>query len=116
MASSNNSNNTGGTQAINSVDNAQLKVYIDQCLKKPYTVNDFPELLQCVYSNDVMKQHYGVIGLRKILSVEDGPPIQMVIDANIVPRLIEFIKKEDHAHLQLESAWALTNIASGTSC
>lgn len=36
--------------------------------------------------------HYGVIGLRKILSVEDGPPIQMVIDANMVPRLLEFIK------------------------
>ncbi len=62
-----------------------------------------------------MKKHYGVIGLRKILSVEDGPPIQVVIDANLVPRLLEFIKQDIELHLQLEAAWALTNIASGTS-
>jgi len=38
-----------------------------------------------------------------------------VIDANLVPRLIEFMQKEELPHLQLESAWALTNVASGTT-
>lgn len=37
--------------------------------------------------------HYGVIGVRKVLSVEI-PPVQAIIDANLVPKLIEFMKVE----------------------
>lgn len=58
--------------------------------------------------------HYGVIGIRKVLSVE-VPPIQPIIDANLISPLIEFMKATQYPHLQLEAAWALTNVASGTS-
>ena len=84
-----------------------------ECLKKTYTMEDFPFLVDATFSKDVEKQHMGVIGLRRILSGE-SPPIQLVIDANLVPRLIEFMQKEECPHLQLESVWALTNVASGT--
>lgn len=50
-----------------------------------------------------------------MLSIEDSPPIQPVIDANLVPRLLEFMHLDSLPHLQLESAWALTNVASGTT-
>lgn len=43
------------------------------------------------------------------------PPIQPIIDANLIPRLMEFMQATDMPHLQLEAAWALTNVCSGTS-
>lgn len=70
----------------------ELREYVENCLKRTYTLADFNDIAVCINSEDRMKKHYGVIGLRKILSVEDGPPIQVVIDANLVPRLLEFIK------------------------
>lgn len=56
-----------------------------------------------------------MIGVRKILSIAQNPPIQAVIDAGLVPRMIEYVKQAEYPQLQLEATWALTNVASGTS-
>lgn len=56
-----------------------------------------------------------MIGVRKILSIADSPPIQAIIDAGLVPRMIEYVKQSEYPQLQLEATWALTNVASGTS-
>lgn len=54
--------------------------------------------------------------LRKLLSLPLGKaPIQQVIDCGAVPRLVDLLTFEDDPDVQLESAWCLTNIASGTS-
>lgn len=57
----------------------------------------------------------GVVQLRKLLSDETNPPIQSTIDAGAVPRLVELLERDDDTKLQIEAAWALTNIAGGTS-
>ena len=49
------------------------------------------------------------------LSSEKNPPIDQIIEAGMLPILVDCLTKDDQPNLQFEAAWVLTNIASGSS-
>ncbi|XP_037959974.1 importin subunit alpha [Teleopsis dalmanni] len=73
------------------------------------------EIVRAMRSEDKEQQFIGMQSARKMLSRERHPPIDIMIGHGIVPICINFLQDTSNSMLQFEAAWALTNIASGTS-
>lgn len=79
-----------------------------------YTSEEMTQMISEVLSNDLEMQKSATARFRRLLSKEQNPPIEDVIACGVLPRFVEFLRSED-ANLQFEAAWALTNVASGSS-
>merc|ERR1719331_2528332 len=77
--------------------------------------DQIPALCQQLAQEDPQAQFAATQAFRKMLSVEQNPPIQDVIQAGVVPRFVQFLQEVSRPDLQFEAAWVLTNIASGTA-
>ncbi|XP_036960268.1 importin subunit alpha-8 isoform X2 [Acanthopagrus latus] len=93
----------------------------DDALSPDYTSNEkvtplsIEEIIKAVNSECKESQTRGCQAARKLLSQERNPPLKEIVDAGILSRFVSFLSMDDEPALQFEAAWALTNIASGTS-
>nr|KAF7438270.1 hypothetical protein H0235_000661 [Vespula pensylvanica] len=76
---------------------------------------DLKELVLKAESSDAAEQLQAVQSARKLLSSDRNPPIDPLIQSGILPILVRCLEQHNCPSLQFEAAWALTNIASGTS-
>lgn len=79
------------------------------------TKMDLQSLVKEAQSTDPNVRLSCVQQARKELSKGNNPPIDELIQAGIVPILVDCLDDDENAALQFEATWALTNIASGTS-
>lgn len=80
-----------------------------------FRIEDFQRLLTLIMSDKEIEVLIATVGFRRLLSFEDSPPLQPVIDANLVPHFIKLLSHGALPKLQFEACWCLTNLASGSS-
>jgi importin subunit alpha-1 len=92
-------NNNNNNQSQKELTPAQRNAEIQEKLKV------LPKLVSDVNSEDSTRQLEATTQFRKLLSIERQPPIQEVIDSNVVPRLVQFLTYSHNPVLQFEAAW-----------
>lgn len=87
----------------------------DEDIRENLSTASLDTIVERAKSAEPATQLAAVQAARKLLSSDRNPPIDALINSGILPVLVGCLASEDTPSLQFEAAWALTNIASGTS-
>ena len=105
---------------INSENNLSLynvikinKDIYTQLTNEEINIKDFSKVINLFQSSNIDEKFKGLIGIRKLLSLESNPPIQKIIELKIVPELINLLDSPLY-EFKYEAIYCLCNIASGT--
>ena len=80
-----------------------------------HTDLNLDDLIIKAKSEDLTIRFEAIRSARKLLSIDRNPPIDQLIHHNFLPIFVQYLTYDEYPDLQFESAWALTNIASGNS-
>jgi hypothetical protein len=87
-------------------------IYI-QLTNEEINLRDFTKIINLFQSKNIDDKFKGLIGLRKLLSLEPNSPIQEIIELKLVPELISLLDNSLYEFIY-EATYCLCNIASGT--
>ena len=104
--------NIGSTESLKSKLTIPVELF-ETCNNMSVELSKFPEIIAAFRTQDITKKYTGLVGIRKLLSLQYSP-IQELIDIGIIPELISLLDNTP-PEFQYEALWCLTNIASGTS-
>ncbi|KAK4319247.1 hypothetical protein Pmani_009786 [Petrolisthes manimaculis] len=76
--------------------------------------DEVDDLVAGLRSRDIKKQLRCAERARELLSLPQAPVVQL-IQAGALPPLVACMERGDSPELQVEAAWAITNVASGSS-
>ncbi|GMH42429.1 hypothetical protein BSKO_10348 [Bryopsis sp. KO-2023] len=65
--------------------------------------------------DDRKKQLEGLRYFRRMLCEDNNPHVQQIISMGLVPHFVAALRADDFPQLQVEAAWALTNVSAGTT-
>mmetsp|Transcript_35057 Transcript_35057/g.41308 ORF Transcript_35057/g.41308 Transcript_35057/m.41308 type:complete len:1588 (+) Transcript_35057:124-4887(+) len=102
IINNNNNNNSNNNSSLSTTGSSTL----------PLSEDSLPRVVAALDASELSAQLTAAARLRRLLSADD-PPIKEAVGRGAVPRLVELLRRDSSPRLQLESAWALTNIASG---
>ncbi|CAI2173690.1 13389_t:CDS:1 [Funneliformis geosporum] len=91
----------------------QIEINEPKLIIRNLKIENFSDMVQGVYSNNLERQLISMRKFRKLLAEERVPPIQQIIDAGVIPKFVEFLQS-NHKRLKIESSWALKNILAGS--
>ena len=74
--------------------------------------SDFKKIVSLFLSQNIDDKFKGLMGIRKLLSIEPAPPIQEIIDLKLVPEIIKYLENFPN-EFKYEALWSLSNIATG---
>jgi hypothetical protein len=57
-------------------------------LRPRYSMDNFADLIKDVKDADILRQHRGIIGIRKIVSINKSLCIDAMIEAGLMPQMI----------------------------
>ena len=63
-------------------------LYLHRFMNTEYDDSMFDQLAACISSADLMEQHRGIIGMRKLLARNVDPPIKRFIDKGLVNKCL----------------------------
>ena len=80
-----------------------------------FDILQFDNLIKAFHSDEMNLKYYGLVGIRKLLSViEDKEIITKVIEIQLIPKLINILDNYPY-EFRYQALWCLTNIASGNT-
>ena len=85
--------------------------FYEKCKNMSVNINQLKETIISFNSNDINQKYLGIVGLRKLLCLKD-PPIQILLDMDILPGLTQLLRYSP-VEFQYEALWCLINISTG---
>jgi len=85
-----------------SLDTDQQFMLFQHCHQKTLTQVNVNKLFPSIDSYNKIHQHLGMTGLHGALSQEHIFPTESIIEANMTPKLVQFLKNDKEPYLQVK--------------